>query len=69
MPTTKGSGPTPDGIGRYNVFEGGMIYWTPQTGAHPVSGTFLLQYPERGFEKGLLGYPVGDPVAQDSFWQ
>lgn len=60
---------TPDGIGRYNVFEGGMIYWTPQHGAHPVSGTFLIQYTEQGFEKGLLGYPVGDPVAQDSFWQ
>lgn len=58
---------TPDGIGRYNVFEGGMIYWTPQHGAHPVSGTFLLQYTEQGFEKGLLGYPIGDPVAQDSF--
>ncbi|TNL93933.1 hypothetical protein FHE74_10575, partial [Corynebacterium tapiri] len=24
---------TPDGRGRYNVFEGGMIYWTPETGA------------------------------------
>lgn len=60
---------TPDGVGRYNVFEHGMIYWTPQHGAHPVSGTFLLQYTDQGFEKGLLGYPTGDPVAQDSFWQ
>ncbi|WP_408929900.1 LGFP repeat-containing protein [Corynebacterium axilliensis] len=60
---------TPDGIGRYNVFEHGMIYWTPQHGAHPVSGTFLVQYAEKGFEKGPLGYPTGDPVAQDSFWK
>lgn len=60
---------TPDGVGRYNVFERGMIYWTPQHGAHSVSGTFLLQYTEQGFEKGHLGYPTGDPVAQDSFWQ
>ena len=33
---------TPDGIGRYSVFEGGMIYWTPQTGAHPVADPVLL---------------------------
>ena len=25
---------TPDGIGRFNHFEGGSIYWTPETGAH-----------------------------------
>ena len=25
---------TPDGVGRYNHFQGGSIYWTPQTGAH-----------------------------------
>jgi hypothetical protein len=29
---------TPDGIGRYNHFQGGSIYWTPATGAHEVHG-------------------------------
>jgi hypothetical protein len=30
--------PTPDGIGRYNHFSGGSIYWHPDTGAHEVPG-------------------------------
>src|SRR5215207_7282221 len=29
---------TPDGIGRYNHFQGGSVYWTPTTGAHEVHG-------------------------------
>jgi hypothetical protein len=28
---------TPDGKGRYNHFEGGSIYWTPDTGAHAIT--------------------------------
>ena len=53
---------TPDGIGRYNVFEGGMIYWTPQHGAHPVSGPILLEWASSGYERGKYGYPVTDPI-------
>ena len=29
---------TPDGSGRYSVFQGGSIYWTPQHGAWVVQG-------------------------------
>ena len=29
---------TPDGKGLYSEFQGGYIYWTPQTGAHAISG-------------------------------
>jgi uncharacterized protein with LGFP repeats len=25
---------TPDGVGRFNHFQGGSIYWTPTIGAH-----------------------------------
>lgn len=53
---------TPDGIGRYNVFEGGMIYWTPQHGAHAVSGLTLFLWGAGGFERGNYGYPVGDAL-------
>ena len=28
----------PDGVGRYNHFQGGSIYWTQQTGAREVHG-------------------------------
>ncbi|AWB84972.1 hypothetical protein C3E79_00445 [Corynebacterium liangguodongii] len=52
---------TPDGIGRYNVFEGGMIYWTPQHGAHPVTDPVLLDWAAAGYEKSSYGYPTGDP--------
>ena len=30
--------PTPDRVGRFNHFQRGSIYWTPQTGAHVVRG-------------------------------
>ncbi|MFI5504205.1 hypothetical protein ACFLIN_02445 [Corynebacterium kutscheri] len=51
---------TPDGIGRFNVFEGGMIYWTPQYGAHAVSGSILIEWGKAGFEKSTYGYPIDD---------
>ncbi|MCQ9677918.1 LGFP repeat-containing protein [Corynebacterium sp. BF-R-2] len=51
---------TPDGIGRYNVFEGGMIYWTPKHGAHSVSGGILFSWATQGYERSAYGYPIGD---------
>ena len=36
-PTTDETG-CPDGVGRFNHFEHGSIYWTPETGAHEVHG-------------------------------
>lgn len=32
-PTTDELG-TPDGVGRFQAFDNGSIYWTPDTGAH-----------------------------------
>jgi hypothetical protein len=55
--------PTPDGVGRYNVFEGGSIYWSPATGAHEVHGLIRDKYKELGWEGGRLGYPTSDEVA------
>lgn len=49
---------TPDGIGRYNVFERGSIYWSPKTGAHEVYGYIRDTYKEVGWEAGPLGYPI-----------
>lgn len=39
-----------------------MIYWTPHTGAHPVSGSILATWAAEGYKKGPHGYPVEDPV-------
>lgn len=49
---------TPDGRGRFNVFEGGSVYWTPQTGAHEVFGAIRDQWGQLGWEAGPLGYPT-----------
>lgn len=51
---------TPDGIGRFNRFQHGMIYWTPSTGANEVRGAILDKWSVMGFEKSFLGYPLTD---------
>jgi uncharacterized protein with LGFP repeats len=52
----------PDSVGRYNVFEGGSIYWTETTGAHEVRGSIRDKYKELGWEAGPLGYPIADEI-------
>jgi uncharacterized protein with LGFP repeats len=51
---------TPDGRGRFNHFEGGSIYWTPETGAHDVRGAIRDKWEELGWERSRLGYPTSD---------
>ena len=56
----------PDGRGRVNAFQNGMIYFTPQTGAHAVRGAILDEWARQGYENGPLGYPVLSEVATPS---
>jgi uncharacterized protein with LGFP repeats len=53
---------TPDGVGRYNHFQGGSIYWTPQTGAHEVHGAIRLLWSQLGWERSWLGYPTSNEL-------
>ena len=53
---------TPDGVGRYSVFERGSIYWTRKTGAHEVHGIIRDKWKDLGWEPGVLGYPISDEV-------
>jgi len=53
---------TPDGIGRYNHFQGGSIYWTPKTGAHEVHGDIRAKWAQLGWERSYLGYPISDEL-------
>ena len=53
---------TPDGVGRFNHFQGGSIYWTPATGAHEVRGAIRDRWSVLGWEGGRLGYPVSDEL-------
>lgn len=53
---------TPDGVGRFNHFQGGSIYWTPATGAHEVHGAILDLWAGMGWETSFLGYPLTDEL-------
>jgi uncharacterized protein with LGFP repeats len=55
-----------DGIGFFNHFQGGTIFWSPATGAHDVRGEIRGRWAATGWERGGLGYPVtGDARAAD----
>jgi uncharacterized protein with LGFP repeats len=51
---------TPDGRGRFNHFERGSIYWTPETKAHEVHGAIRDKWASIGWERSRLGYPISD---------
>jgi uncharacterized protein with LGFP repeats len=59
FPTTDELG-TPDGRGRFNHFQGGSIYWTPQTRAHEVHGAIRDHWASLGWERSRLGFPTSD---------
>ena len=64
-PTTDESG-TPDGVGRFNHFQAGSIYWTPSTGAHEVHGLIRDYWAANGWERNAaLGYPITDESIPD----
>ncbi|HET8994666.1 MAG TPA: alpha/beta hydrolase-fold protein [Rhodococcus sp. (in: high G+C Gram-positive bacteria)] len=60
-PTTEERG-TADGRGRFNHFQHGAIYWTPEHGARTVQGAIFEEWKQQGWEAGPLGYPVLDEV-------
>lgn len=59
IPTTAEQG-SPDGVGRYSVFDKGSIYWTPALGAFEVHGRIRDAWATAGWETGALGYPISD---------
>jgi uncharacterized protein with LGFP repeats len=58
-PTTDETG-CPDGVGRFNHFEFGSIYWTPSNKAWEVHGAIRDLWAKHGWERGPMGYPVSD---------
>ncbi|MDQ1633188.1 MAG: hypothetical protein QOC80_3160 [Frankiaceae bacterium] len=52
----------PDGVGRYNRFQGGYLMWTPSTGAHEVDGPIVAAWARLGLAPGVFGYPTGNPT-------
>jgi len=53
------------GQGRMNRFERGFIYWSPATGAFPVSGPIFDKWAAAGYEGGTYGFPTGDQTSPD----
>ncbi|WP_218938357.1 L,D-transpeptidase family protein [Modestobacter altitudinis] len=54
---------TPNGLGRYNHFQGGSVYWSPASGAHGVYGAIRDRWAAAGWESSALGFPVSDEYA------
>ena len=50
------------GDGAAQGYAGGKIFFSPQTGAHAVTGAILSKYESVGGPTGDLGYPVGTEV-------
>ncbi|MCI0409936.1 MAG: hypothetical protein L0191_15470 [Acidobacteria bacterium] len=48
----------PDGIGRFNDFQGGSIYWSADTGAHDIYGAIAESWNSLGGVRSVLGYPL-----------
>ncbi|MEI6399207.1 MAG: hypothetical protein WCO71_10585, partial [Pseudomonadota bacterium] len=53
--------PTFDGVGRFQNFQGGVISWHPETGAHVVWGAIAERWLQIGREQ--FGYPITDETA------
>jgi hypothetical protein len=57
-----GRGTCPDGKGRYQHYQHGSIYWSPDTGAHEVHGAIHEKWKSLGWETSFLGYPITDEL-------
>ena len=61
-PTTNHAA-TSDTRGRFQLYQGGAIFWSPETGAHDVQSGMRDRYAATGWERGPLGYPTTDHAA------
>ncbi len=52
------------GAARYARFERGAVYWSPDSGAEPVSGAIYDAWAALGYERGLLGLPTSAEIAE-----
>ena len=58
-PEASGQGTT-----RYVTFERGAVYWSPESGAQPVTGQIYKVWGSLGFERGALGLPTSSEIAE-----
>ncbi len=53
-----------DDKSRYATFQRGAMYWSPKTGAQPVTGAIYAAWASLGFERGVLGLPTSGEIAE-----
>jgi len=53
-----------DGLARYARFDKGAIYWSPNSGAEPVTGAIYDAWASLGYERGLLGLPTSGEIEE-----
>lgn len=57
------------GDGQYSTFDGGAIYWSPNTGAHVLWGGIGNAWQQHGGAGGRLGYPTSDEQRIPGGWE
>jgi len=50
------------GVGFYQLYQNGAIYWRQNVGAHWIHGAIYQKYLQLKGEDGLLGFPVSDEL-------
>jgi uncharacterized protein with LGFP repeats len=55
------------GSARYATFDKGAMYWSPETGAQPVTGAIYDAWASLGYEQGALGLPTSSEF-QEPQW-
>lgn len=64
LPITDAICGLPDG-GCYQSFENGVVHWSKGSGAHATYGAIHDEWAKNKYERGPLGYPVGDEVTKN----
>ena len=52
---------------RYATFDKGAMYWSPESGAEPVTGAIYEAWASLGYERGALGLPTSGEI-QEPQW-
>jgi uncharacterized protein with LGFP repeats len=56
-----------EGAARYATFDRGAVYWSPDSGAEPVTGAIYEAWGSLGYERGALGLPTSGEI-QEPQW-
>ena len=58
-PESQGAGAT-----RYVIFEKGAMYWSPASGAQPVTGAIYAAWGALGYEHSAVGLPTSGEIQE-----